>query len=357
MNPIASSSTHSARRFLRRACLASSTSGVSRSQRLTPGARWNGPLVGLGVVVGAALGCSRSLSDEEFAQRFEAYTARKGQVTAAPSVAAASTVPAAALPTPAPAKQGTGGKKKGDAPGGTLADSAYQTACLSDEAKTTASETARLLIALEAMMDGYSPVLPVAPDRPEKCLTAIAAQNDPMGARVEALLAADHAAAAAAADRKSREIKRRFQDVELPLAWSWVSAIVPGHEFEVAPGVLVKEPTELMKRLASSPGLKVDAPQHCIVAQAQRQGDQLLLTCRGPRQKESFYVEVDPQSGAAGGELATVGVGDLVTFSGQLVLTHRKRPGEHEERWAFKSVAADGASLAARSTCCHPDGK
>lgn len=218
-----------------------------------------------------------------------------------------------------------------------------------------ARATSKLLIELEALMQGYQPSKPVEPDAPNKCLTKVAEENDPAGAKVERLLAADHRKQVEAARQKAAEIQKHFDEVDLPLAWTWVSAIVPGHEFEILPGVKVTEPTELMKRLQTRPDLVVDATQHCIVAEAELSEKSLVVTCRGPRrgEREFFYFQAEPAAGKAGGSLAAVGVGDLVEFAGHLVLTHRAREWRAPAYWSFQNVPAEKTKVAAQSTCCH----
>jgi hypothetical protein len=308
----------------------------------------------LSVWAATVMACASPMSDEEFARRFEALAARKAPAEVAPKPEAdGGAKPVADVVETAPDVVAEVKPEEADK----VEEVTYETTCLPDEAKKKARETAKLLLALEALLADFAPQLPVAPDLPEKCLTKIAEKNDPAGADIEARLSADYAKAADEARRAQAEILRRFEKVDLPLAWSWVTAIVPGREFEVAPGALVTAPTELMNRLAKHPKLKVDALQHCIVAQAEMVDGQLLLTCRGPRQREFFHVEVEPAAGEAGGKLATVSVGDLVAFSDHLILVHRKRGSRDELRWEFRRVPADGVSIAAPSTCCNAGGK
>lgn len=238
-------------------------------------------------------------------------------------------------------------------------DDLYESSCLSAEANKRAKATARFLVELEALMAGYAPKLPPAPDEPTKCMTKVSEANDPQGAKVERLLESDYKKRSDEAVRKASEILRHFVEVDLPLAWSWVSAIVPGHEFEIAPGVLVKEPTELMKRLAARPDLKVDAQHVCIVQEAEQKGSSAILTCRGPRRTDGsvFYVEVEAAAAKSGGSLAAVGVGDLVEFSGHLVLTHKPHASRERPAWHFLKVPSDGVKVAAESVCCHGDAK
>lgn len=265
------------------------------------------------------------------------------------------------------AKRASAPEKAADAKGGggeapkhteraeSEADETVETACLPNEATKKAKATAKLLLEIEKLMADYAPKLPQSPEAPEKCMTKVAEANDPAGAKVEKLLESDYKKRRDEAARKTAEILRHFEEVDLPLAWSWVSAIVPGHEFAIAPGVLVKEPTELMKRLETRPDLKVDAEQFCVVQQAEARNGSVELTCRGPRRSDRsfFYVEAEAAAGAAGGPLAAVGVGDLVSFSGHLVLTHKPHASRELPTWHFLKVPADGVKVAAESTCCH----
>jgi hypothetical protein len=281
--------------------------------------------------------------------------------------AAASSMPvgsasgAANAAAPAAARAATtkqGGRRAKAAPEERSGES-YESSCLPAEANQQAATTARLLMGLEELMADYRPVLPTPPDSPERCLTHVAEANDPQGAKVEHLLEKDYRKRADEARRKADAIMRHFDEVDLPLAWTWVTAIVAGHEFALAPGVLVKEPTELMKRLAARPDLKVDVKQHCIVADAEVTGGRLVVSCRGPARDpgERFYVEVDPKAGGAAGALATVGVSDLIEFSGFLLLTHKPRAWREPPRWTFQSTPAEGVKVVAESTCCHTPGK
>jgi len=310
------------------------------------------------VVLGWSAGvvaCSKPMSEEEFEQRVDAWAARRASASASPPASGSALMSSSAMARPSGDAHS---KKNATRPATDGAEgTAYQTTCLPDEAKAKARATAELLIALEQLMAGFELTLPPDPDRPEKCLTVVAEKNDPEGAKIEALLSADYATQAATSRREAAARLRRFNEVDVPLAWSWVSAIVPGHELEIAPGLLVKEPTELMKRLAARPDLDVAAQQHCIAAQAKLEGEVLLLTCRGPRQSELFYVEVEPAAGAEGGKLATVNIGDLVSFRGQLALTRRVRGNDREARWVWKGLGADGVAVAALSTCCHAPSK
>lgn len=327
------------------------------------------------VASGLCAGCNRGgPSDAELEAKLAAMMAKQG--------GAASATPGA----PAPSAKAAAKEDYSD-------EVLYESTCLPAEATKQSKTTMKLLTELEKLMADYAPKLPPSPDAPTKCMTKVSEANDPQGAKVEKLLERDYKKRADQAKREREGILRRFAEVDLPLAWTWVSAIAPGHEFEVlrmrvdrCPGnnfdgecdeggrcgagtdqsdcggstpLLVTEPTELMIRLGSRPDLKVDAPHFCVVQEAELKDGRASLTCRGPARSDAarFFVEVEGAAGKSGGTLAAVGVGDLVEFSGHLVLTHKPHASREQPTWHFLKVLADGVKIVAESVCCHGEAK
>lgn len=301
-----------------------------------------GVLVTTVVAALLGVGCGGEVSDEEFDRKMENWTKRHPSRTAQ-----------AQAHEPG-SRQPALGEPSSSSPGDSAEAASDEGSCLPSEAVDKAAKTSRMLIALEKLMEGYGPSVPVDPRPPAACLTAVARRNDPEGARVEQLLASDYSKTLQQARQNQAKVRREFDEVERPRAWTWVSAIVPGHNLEVSRGVVVSETTELMKRLAKRPELKIDSVQHCVVADAELQDEKLRVSCNGLRREvdDVFYVDVGSEAGATNGALGEVLIGDLISFSGHLFLT-RERTGRGQSRWVFGQVPARTAVIASPGTCCR----
>lgn len=267
------------------------------------------------------------------------------------------------------------------------------TSCLSSDGQEKVQRTASLLVALDELMaDFQPPAPPPVPERPERCLSDVAARNDPARARDEQAHLRDQQQERSAAQARAREaadeVRRsrplyyawvrgwNAQDLVLREAVSgcwhsggWLSAGFSGEPMNrntcssyhgewrvrVADLRLTGTNAQLMQRFRSRSDLHPEAEQFCSVRQARIDEGDLELSCDGPREEQSFRVRAPAALAVSGAALADVGVGDLVRFAGHGVLWKTfERHGWAAEtsHWEFWRFDGTDLSIVERSSCC-----
>ena len=261
--------------------------------------------------------------------------------------------------------------------------------CLSAAGAQNVQSTARLLIELDALMDGFVAPQPQIPaEAPESCLTAIGAQNDPMALRIERGLAREYAERRRIARAAAEEARTTFLQTVRPTAWTWLRVWIEGQPFTLVPAVngcrddygswtgrsrgdcdcyncvwaqrrpavVASAEPELTRRVRTSGTLHPEQDIYCSVQQAVMAGEIAQLTCQGPRNGQSFYINVPATSAAEAAPLGHVGVGDLVRVQGHLVITKafQRSGGEDVGVWVVRDIPAESVSVVERSTCCSP---
>lgn len=265
------------------------------------------------------------------------------------------------------------------------------TPCLSAAGQTSVRQTASLLVALDELMADYRPQAPTLPERPERCLTAIAAENDPVAARTEQGHMAEVQAQRREAQQQARQTEQEFR-LKRSVGYLWLSDLSIDIEFVPAVygcfshagpcGVLsewvhfrqdqchtifrcvqewriripakVSQPgdpdRELLRRLQQSVSIRPGTEQFCSVIEARTVANEVILTCAGPHRDDRFRVRLPSDVGVRGAALAAVGVGDLVRFSGHTALW--KKFDTREPYWEFWRFENQQVSIVERSTCC-----
>ena len=266
--------------------------------------------------------------------------------------------------------------------------------CLSTEGQTKAQGTATMFLQLQDLMSDFvAPEPEIPPEPPERCLTTIAAQNDPMAAQIERGLESEVREQRRIARAAAEETRANFLDTVRPVAWTWVRVWVEGQTLRLRPeisgcqvcvrddgyhctrwvvsssrsdcgsdwrvsqqAVVASREPELSQRVRRSGNVHPEGDLYCVVKQAVIDGDFAKLTCQGPRADEEFRLEVPAAVGAAGAALAAVGVGDLVRVQNHLVITREfaRRNEEEDGTWVVRDVPVENVSLVETSTCCHP---
>jgi hypothetical protein len=260
--------------------------------------------------------------------------------------------------------------------------------CLSAAGQTSVRQTAALLVALDELMADYRPQAPTLPERPERCLTTLAAGNDPAAAQNERGRMTEIQAQRRAAQQQARQADTEFRstrrigymwlanpsiDVQLRAAQygchvfcyaqsSWDDSCDRSccrgggscQNWEIRTPAVVSTASdphrELLRRLQATPSLRPSANQFCSVIEARASNEEVVLTCSGPRTDDSFRVRLPSAVGAAGGPLASVVVGDLVRFEGHTALW--KKFDDRAPYWEFWRFETPQVSIAERSTCC-----
>jgi len=206
-----------------------------------------------------------------------------------------------------------------------------------------------------------------------------------MAAQIERGLLQDFRERRRAAQAAARESEENFNDTIRPVAWTWVRVWIPGQTITLGPPVMgcldgsgwsrrsrgecsdwggqwrqrrpplsiSAEPT-LAARVREDGNVHPEADIYCSVEQAEPSGDTIAVTCSGPRPEEKFIIELPGTTGAAGGPIGNVGVGDLVKVQRHLGITRRFT--RDSAYWRVLDVPENGAIVVERSTCCQRAG-
>ena len=273
--------------------------------------------------------------------------------------------------------------------------------CLSAQGKASAQSTARMFLDLSRLMDGFVPPSPpTAGEPPDRCLTAVAARNDPMAARIEQGLVREFQERRRAAGQARREALAEFAQTVRPVAWTWLRVWIEGQPVTLRPAtfgcydygwngssqnnccsscwrqrrppvVATSEP-ELTRRARLSGAVHPESDLFCSVTGAEISGELLLVRCEGPLDgpetdeqgrrpqpgtDQQFMIELPATlANAPDAMLGTLGVGDLIRVGQHLMITRRfERIGWNGERatWVVRDVPASAVSVVERSTCCN----
>lgn len=284
--------------------------------------------------------------------------------------------------------------------------------CISAEGRRRVQGTANMLLRLEELMVGFdAPETEAPPTPPQACLTTLAMQNDPIGARLEKGLAQDFEQRRRQAMEQARRRHEQF-DATAQREWIWTTMLQPGTELRIVPArygctdsrftdlgpsscpnefspsarwVQVRPPTltlaeperasddrgparadspnpgrsgetELTRRVREAGDVHPEQDQYCSVLQAEIASGEGRLHCVGPVPEQEFVVLFEPEAGAATGPLGNVGVGDLVKIrTPRLIwrLLASGRSGDRSGTWQFSLVPPTGLEVVERSTCCN----
>lgn len=217
--------------------------------------------------------------------------------------------------------------------------------CQSDAMRAKLAATKALLDGMDALMSGYVDEMagPQPGPKPQKCLTAVAASNDPLAAKIEAELLKQWTAS-----QRAWEAKRAAAVRSLPTEWVWLRVWLDDHPKPLGGLKFTHEPA-LTKRVRDGGALHPEVELWCAVEEAKVTGKQLTLTCHAGDTK--LTVMADKAAAAKDGPLAQVQIGDTVKVTNYLGVAARFAYGDRAG-WAVYDVPADGLSVAEKSTCC-----
>jgi hypothetical protein len=254
---------------------------------------------------------------------------------AAPETSASTTPPVDATgksagPPPSPADPDTGGHPSGHQGGG-AADP-----CLSGETSARLASTEAIFRGLGALMDSY--LADAIGDEPTRCLTAAAAANDPVAAKIEDGLVK-------AWQQKRTEVLRGLRS-----EYVWLRVWMEEFAKPVAGIPFAHEPA--LTRLVREKGgqLAPEAELHCRVAQAKATGDKGVIDCEAGG--AAFTVEVPKAAVSVGGALARLNRGDVIRFSQHPAIIGTTSSGRRTG-WLVPEVPLEGLAVAETSRCCE----
>jgi hypothetical protein len=220
--------------------------------------------------------------------------------------------------------------------------------CQSDAMRAKLAATKALLDSMDALMSGYVDEMagPQPGPKPQKCLTAVAASNDPLAAKIEAQLLKQWSAS-----QRAWEAKRAAAVRSLPTEWVWLRVWLDDHPKPLGGLKFAHEPA-LTKFVREGAKLDPEGDLWCAVVEAKVAGKVVALSCEAAGTK--YTVLADKAAAGKGGALEHVQIGDLVKVSNHLGIAARfpYSGSETHDGWTVYDVPADGVSVAEKSTCC-----